>query len=178
MTKRFYENDPLVKQAVEAIFLFPYEIQSIIASGIADLAENECQVKAILEDVKSLGADVVLSIYKSKRRRRQYDGNPNLHQAINYLMVLPEDKRRLLAVKISELIELMGDYLKICRDHQADTQAEVVQAITTTYVKTGQKQCKLLLGQLEKEFRQKIQQMGMSDDQVTQEMKIRRTTGL
>lgn len=175
MPKRFYENDPLVKQAVESIFLFPDEIQSIIASGMAELAENECQVKAILEDLKTLGGDTVLAMYKSKRRQRKYDKNPHLHRAINYLLVLPEEKRRLLAVKIGELIELMTDYLKICRAHQAESQTAVVQAITTTYVKAGKTQCLKLLQELEKEFRQKIQQVGVSEN-ITDEMKIRGIT--
>lgn len=153
---RFYEKDPLVKQAVDAMFLFPPEVQVIIASGFSLIAESDCKAKELMNDSKSLGTEKVLALYKSKQKRRPYDFDPTLHQAMNYLMIMSEENRRFLATKIIEMIGFMQDYLKVCQEYTEAPQSQTIEGITKTYSRQGPTEAKAFINSVKAEFERKL----------------------
>jgi hypothetical protein len=154
--KRFYDEDPTVSQAVEALFIFPDEIQSIIAQAFAKIAERDCNAAEILKEFRTLGSERVLALYKSKKKQRKYDKNPTVHNAMNYLMVMDEKSRRFLATKVIELIGFMQTYFGVCRQHSTSPELSAIEAIAGAYAENGPAAAKTFLTTLEEELKNRV----------------------
>ncbi|MBX2860335.1 MAG: hypothetical protein KTR14_03815 [Vampirovibrio sp.] len=153
---RFYEKDPLVNQAVEALFSFPPAFQSIIAEGLAEIAERECRANELAEQLKSLGTDKVMALYKSKRKGRTYDQNPQTHKMMNYLMLLSEENRQLMARETLQLMSCIQDYLSLCKEYESQTSAEAMQTLTGTYTGHGEKATREFLKTVKVQFMENL----------------------
>lgn len=159
--RRFYEGNPTVKLAVDSLFLFPDEIQRIIAKGFSTIAERDCNALELLKEFRMLGSDRVLALYKSKRKQRKYDNNPTVHGAMNYLLVMNEKSRVFLATKVIELVGFMQDYLKICKSHSYSPQIQTVEKISDVYIEHGPDAAHAFIVRLDEEF--KLRLLGKSN---------------
>lgn len=155
-TRRFYEEHPTVRKAVESLFLFPDDIQRIIAKGFSIIAERDCNAVELLKEFRTLGTERVLSLYKSKKKQRKYDKNPVVHDAMNYMLVMNEKSRVFLASKVIDLVGFMQDYLHVCKTHSTAPQIETVETIATTYIEHGPEQAKAFIKQLDAEFKKRL----------------------
>ena len=135
--KRFYDQDPLVSQAINLLMLLPGEIQTLVAECTAKIAESEYRANELMHNMKSLGSDKILGLYKSKQKKREYDQNLLIHQALNYLMLLSEENRRRIASRIVGLIAHIKDYLQFCRSCSMAPNLEHIREIRSTYLKFG-----------------------------------------
>lgn len=135
--KRFYESDPITHQAVRQLFLFPDDIQTILANGICDLVERDHTARAFLHDAKTLGRDKILALYKSHRKVRSYDKNPAVHKAMNYLMLLDIENRQSIARQMSELIQCVQDYLNFCKNQGIEAETDDIQVLLKNYAERG-----------------------------------------
>jgi hypothetical protein len=149
---RFYDQESSVSQAVELLLVLPNDMQSIIADGISLIAEQEFRANELMNELKSLGTEKVLAVYKSKQRKRAYDKNQAVHRAINYLMVLSENNRLWISKRIVGLMAHLQDYLKTCRLYSAQPTQQSVDQLTTVYVKFGPDEVKSYLKAVEAEF--------------------------
>lgn len=149
---RFYDRDANVSRAVKLLMLLPFELQSIIADGIALMAEQEFRANELLRELKSLGTDKVLAIYKSKQRKRDYDKNPAMHKAMNYLMVLSDENRIWLSHKIVGLVAHLKEYLQTCRVYSALPTRQAVGTLTNTYTQQGAEEVRRYLKAVEADF--------------------------
>lgn len=134
---RFYEQDPTVKFAVEFLFTFPRSVQSIIGKGFKQIAEQDYQAQHRLHNLKSLGKDAVLALYALQQKRRAYDKNPPIHQAMSYLMVLAPENRRELALKLNGLTGIAYEYFRDCHIAESIPQMEQLTTLTSLCVKEG-----------------------------------------
>lgn len=153
---RFYEKDPTVRRAVEALFLFPAEIQRVLASGFTLIAERDFKMKEVENRGKNLGASTVLSLHKSKQKNRPYDNCPVTHKALNYLMMMSPESRIFLSCKIIELMGFMQEYLKLCESCNVLPDDEVVQEISDTYHYKGAAEARVFITVLSREFKQRL----------------------
>ncbi|MBX2860334.1 MAG: hypothetical protein KTR14_03810 [Vampirovibrio sp.] len=151
---RFYEKDPIVFQAVEALFCFPHDFQSIISEGLAEIAERECKASELQKEFKSVGYEKVMALHKSKRKGRPYDHNPQTHKMMNYLMLLSDDHRRLMARETLQLLAHIQEYLSMCKEYQSDTSERTIRTLTGTYVAYGSKATQDLLQNVKKQLLQ------------------------
>lgn len=151
-TQRWYDRHKTVSKSVKLLETFPLEIQAIIADGIVMLAERECQAHELLANLRSLGPEKVLGIYKSKNRRRSYDRNSTVHEAMNYLYILSEENRLFIANQVIELVNFIYDYLKSCRQYKLDARTDDVAELTKTYIESGAADAQQLLEQLQQRF--------------------------
>jgi hypothetical protein len=149
---RFYEKNPTLKQAVESLFRLPGNVRSVVAKGFNRIAERDFNVNLILGDIKSLGAEQTLALYKSRLNRRPYDEDPHLHKAMNYLMVMPPSDQWFIAKKLQEMVVVMEDYLHICKTHSLPVQIKIAEEIAATYVDYGLMECKEILTTVKREF--------------------------
>jgi hypothetical protein len=149
---RFYDQDTNVSQAVELLLVLPQDMQSIIADGISLIAEQEFRANELMNELKSLGTEKVLAVYKSKQKKRAYDKNQAVHRAINYLMVLSENNRLWISKRIVGLMAYLQDYLKTCRLYSVQPTQQSVDQLTTVYVKFGPDEVKSYLKAVEAEF--------------------------
>lgn len=154
--ERFYDQDPVLSQAVQVMRMFPEDMQAIIADSLSMIAERECQASALMEDLKSIGTEKVLAIYKSKQKKRDYDQSPSLHRAMNYLSILSGENRAFIARKIMELMGYIQEYLKTCQGHSIPAETQAVEALADVYVKFGPDRCKQFLNDMEAEFVRKV----------------------
>lgn len=137
---RFYEKNPTVHKAVTLLFKFPPDIRSVLAKGFCAIAETEFDAHLIIKDFKRLGAEKVLALYKAQQKRREYDNDPYLSKAMNYLMILNPDQQFFLSIKLLDLIQVVRDFMILCKKHAMSIQLGMIEKIASTYVHFGLKE--------------------------------------
>jgi len=142
---RFYEKNPTVKQAVTLLFKFPPDVRSILARGFCAIAESDFDAHIVIKDFKRLGKEKVLALYKSAQKRREYDRDPYLTKAMNYLMILNPDQQFFISVKLLDLIHVVRDFMVVCKQHAVRLQLAMVEKITHMYVHCGRKEAEEFL---------------------------------
>ena len=152
MNQRFYEKDPTVKRSVETLLALPFDVQTIVAEGSVLIAERECQAATVLTNIKSLGTEKVLALYKSRQQRREYDKNRTVHRMMAYLMALTPEHQNLLARKMIELTGFANDYLQVCEQQSEAPQNEVLESISSTYVRFGPRHAKAFVMAIKQEL--------------------------
>lgn len=150
---RFYEKNPTVKQAVTLLFKFPADIRTILAKGFCAIAEKDFRAGELIHDLKSLGKEKVLALYKSRLKRREYDSCPWLSKAMNYLMILEPSDQWFLAVKLQEMIDVVRDYLVACKASGMAIRLHLVECLTNTYAECGAREAKNLYQNVVREIR-------------------------
>lgn len=158
MKKRFYDAEPATAQAVHLMMAFPGEMQEVIAGGVGVIAEREYQARELMQNLKSLGSDMILALYKSKQKKRGYDQNPVMHRTMNYMMVLTPQNRFFISERVVEMVGFVQDYLKICRDYTASPTLSTVESITDVYVQQGPEESRQLIRALKTDWMQKLNQ--------------------
>lgn len=150
--QRFYDREPVVSQAVELIFAFPEPIQEIVALGLSQIANQEFRANELMNNVKSMGSENVLAMFKSKRRRRAYDNNQITHQAMNHLFILPNDKRIFVSEKVVELVRFVEELIRITNRNSATVDLEAVRRIVEAYVQFGPEESRRFLEAVRAQF--------------------------
>lgn len=150
--QRFYDIEPSLGKAVGLLMVFPNEMQSLIAQGVSRIAEQEFKAKNLMQDLKSLGSDIVMSLHKSKQRKRGYDRNREVHETLNYLMILSPKQRYLISLKILGLLGTLQQYLKLCRLFSVSPPKAMVATLVETYVKNGEQEAQVYLKAIETEL--------------------------
>lgn len=175
--QRWYDKHKTVSKSVKLLETFPADIQDIIAEGIVRLAIRECHANELMADLRSLGPEKVLGIFKSKNKRRSYDVNSTVHNAMNYLFILSEENRLFIAGQVIEIVNFIYDYLKDCQKFKAPANPEEVAQITHAYIETGPEEAKKLLASIHERFNTKLNQKLIGNEEWLTEdqkgMKIR-----
>lgn len=154
--RRWYDDEPDVQQSIDLMEKFPPEIQEIVGEGAVTLAERECQARDIMSSLRSLGAERILSIYKSQNKQRAYDQSPSFHKMVNYMLVISPENRRFLARQISRMVVNISEYFKSCRYYDVEPDAAEVAEMTRAYVEMGSEDARRFLDKLKEDFRQGI----------------------
>lgn len=150
--KRWYDANKTLSSSIQMLDAMPMEMQTLIAETMIVLAERECKADKLMDELKSLGAEVVLALYKSKNKRRSYDANPELHKAMNYLYILPDNNRTFMGEQIIEVITHVHDYLQVCKAAKADANMEEVARITRTFANLGSAEATKTVNQLKEHY--------------------------
>jgi hypothetical protein len=153
---RWYDSRPKISQAARLLFIFPDEIKSIISEAILLIADKEFRQEEKERQVRSLGREKILGLHQSKNRRREYDQNPHLHQAMNYLYILSEDNREFMAEHILKMVQYIQCHLETCQLAQRTPDLKEVAEIVHIYIKSGDESVKLFLKQLRHQFYDKL----------------------
>jgi hypothetical protein len=135
--QRWYDLHPTVSKSVKLLETFPMEVQKLIGEAIIRLAERQCRASDIMTDLRSLGPEKVLGIFKSKNKRRTYDADVTVHQAMNYLYALPEEERERIAEQIISLVSVIYDYLKLCQSYNTTTTPAEVRTLVERFILEG-----------------------------------------
>jgi hypothetical protein len=175
--QRWYDKHKTVSKSVKLLETFPEEIQVIISEGIVRLATRECQAGELMDNLRSLGPEKVLGIFKSKNKRRSYDNNSSVHQAMNYLYIMTDENRLLIAGQVIEIVNFIYDYLKECKEFKMSAQLEDVSSITQSYIESGSDEARRMLAGIRQRFTSNVSQRVVGNDEFLSEdkkgMKIR-----
>lgn len=136
--RRFYDKEPTVSLAINTVLTFPKIFQGAVAKGISLVAIKDFHANDKMSHLKSLGKDVILPLYKSKQKKRFYDSNPDIHNALNYLRVLSPEERIITSTKLLEISHYLEHYLNVCESSTFEPQMEKLQNIRDLYVMRGE----------------------------------------
>ncbi len=152
---RWYDRQPKLSQACKLLFSFPDEIKSLISEAVLIIAEREFKQNKKPEQVRTLGGEKILGLHKSKNRRREYDINPHLHQAMNDIYLLSDSQRDLMAERILNMVQYIQHELKTRKISQAEPTLAEAPALASAYLQSGDPGVALFLRHLRLEFCQK-----------------------
>lgn len=158
---RFYEKNPAVHRAIDLLLTFPGDIRSILSRGFCRIAELEFKAHELIKDLKSLGKEKTLALYQSQKKRREYDHDPYLYKAMNYLMILSPEDQYFLSTKLMQLIQITRDFLALCKQHAVPLQLVLVEDLTNAFVNFGAEESKALLNRIESAFKHIAQNGGI-----------------
>jgi hypothetical protein len=87
---RWYDRYPNLSIIMKITEHLPKSIQLKVAETLFDMVTQYYTVLDTAADLKSLGPELVMSLNKSHRKQRWYDAIPQLHKALNMMLVMPE----------------------------------------------------------------------------------------
>ncbi len=131
---RWYDQQPTVSRAVDILNDFPVEFQVVLAVSIVEMAETHCKVNEMMADLRTLGPEKVLSVFKSKSKRRSLDVSKEVHHALNCLYILAEGDRIFIANHLITLGSYLVDYFKICKTEGIQPSLNIAREIAAAYI--------------------------------------------
>jgi hypothetical protein len=136
---RWYDQSKFksIKHSLNALEVLPDEFTAIIANGICHYADRHFEAFELSSNAKTLGFEKVASLYKSKKKLRPYDRHPDLHRAMNYLTILPEDDRLVVGRCMADLCTYSLTYIKLCKATYMIPKAETMVKIVKIYIEEG-----------------------------------------
>lgn len=146
-----------MSEAVNVTRQLPRDMQGIIATGLSMVAIRDHQADHKIGNLKSIGTDKVLPLYKSKNKRRDYDQVSEFHMAMNYLQILEEPERRDVSGKMIELVEFARDYLEKCRYTAILPEKRKVERIRDIYLGLEREKARQYLETIRQEFLTSLQ---------------------
>lgn len=103
------------------------EYQRLLAKVIAEPFETDKLSQQEERGIKRLGREKVLGLMKSKGKRRWYDEDALVHQAFNYMYLMPETLRREMAYKIIIAIRALEE--AVLREQSEKEHRSLVRGI-------------------------------------------------
>lgn len=137
LKRRWYDKHQKLYQAVTLLGTFPKTIQPIIGEGASLIAERRFHAHELMASFRSLGSEKVLGLYKSKNKRRPTDQIAQVHKAINYMYILPDENRFFMAGHVLELVHVVYGYFNVCKEFKAAPASGHIQRLSDTYVDHG-----------------------------------------
>ena len=135
--KRWYDNDPVLRDEVYRFLSLPLEIQAIMAEVLISIANELYQTESMIKNVKSLGAVKVLSLYKSKNKRRSYDMTPITHKAMSHLSVLPDQGVKEITGTLREMNNAIEEVRQLFYSQGKEAPSEEIRAVLISYSQNG-----------------------------------------
>lgn len=131
---RWYDQQQTLSKSVKLLEIFPVEYQEVLGNAIIDLAANHCNAETLMANLRTLGPEKVLNIFKAKGKNRSYDQNETVHKAMNYLYVLPDESRLFIASQVIELTGHLFEYFSICRETGQAPDKETAQSLSQAFI--------------------------------------------
>ena len=108
--KRWYDNDPILKEALELLRITPHEDQVIACDYLLELQE-----KVALDVIEHI-SDIVTEY--SENGKRWYDKDPVLLKSLELLRLAPPKTQRIAALKLLLALEKQNvDEREMADDH-------------------------------------------------------------
>jgi hypothetical protein len=102
---RWYDKYPNLKSLITVTGELPRSIQDSIGENMISTINRYQRLLQDESELRSLGSDVVLGLYKSHKRQRWYDSVPAMHKAFNLLLSLPDPALLHLDDRCAGLVE-------------------------------------------------------------------------
>jgi hypothetical protein len=145
--KRWYDQYDRIAHSIGLMEEFPPEFQCVLGESIIAIAENQCQVKNLMGELRELGPEKVLGLFKSKNKQRKYDSLPEVHQGINYMYILPDEQRLFIAEQLIELVDSFQKYFALCRKSGQEPRVMLASQLSKTYLQEGKQATEAWLSQ-------------------------------
>ncbi|MEB3287077.1 MAG: hypothetical protein VKJ04_06200 [Vampirovibrionales bacterium] len=134
---RWYDQDLHVSELVKVMSGLSDENQYLLALLIGALSEEVIKHKGKSNFVQELDWDKLMGILKSKRGRRWYDEEPEMHKAFNILYSLPDMDKAWVGEQLHMPSLLIESYERRCKEQGKPVDLEVVCQILEVTFKQG-----------------------------------------
>lgn len=158
--RRFYDGERVVGEAINLTRQLPKEMQDVIATGLSFVAIQEYQADRRLGNLKSLGSEKILPLYKSKNKRRDYDQVSEFHTALNYLQVLETNERQNVSLRVLDLAKFALEYLDKCKFTALLPDKKKLERVRDAYLKLEKGKASEYLKAVHQELKNSMQSKG------------------
>jgi hypothetical protein len=93
-----------------------------------------------------------MALHQSRKKRRSYDQDANLHQIVNTFFVLPEEAQEGLAATFLEFTDLMVDYMANCDLFGSEPNPADLQDMRTRFIAEGPSAVRRYLEEIHEEL--------------------------
>ncbi len=132
--RRWHDRGGYLERVIAVLDAMPPELLYWVVEGINGLAEKNWKVDDLL---KSVGTEKILALYKSRNKRRHYDGDPRLYKTINYFFLLPDSQQEELAHKSLQFVKIMAEFLANCNEHMMQPKRDELQRLVDLFILSG-----------------------------------------
>ena len=139
---RWHDKKPELAKAIHFLSSLPEDLQTIIGDCIIQVAEKEYKVSDLLNSFKSMGNDKIMGLHQAQKKRRNYDNNPAMNKAINYIYILPASEQYKIAKQVLELMDCVVAYFEIHREFGFPANNDSLKLLTTAFLTGGLKQAR------------------------------------
>lgn len=105
--RRWYDSYSNIRLLIDLSEDLPLAIQQNLGSTLIETIKRYQNLVAASADLRTLGADMVMGLFKSRRKLRWYDHIPELHKAFNMMAILPEPVLEHLNEQCSDLVHFI-----------------------------------------------------------------------
>jgi hypothetical protein len=110
--QRWYKRNPQLECSVRLLMLFTSPYNEVLFKAFKIMREVDIQIRIKQAGSQSLGEDKVLGLFKSKKKRRDYDQDPLTHRIMNEYWLLSEEHQNKMAILILQSVHLVFLYIK------------------------------------------------------------------
>lgn len=153
---RWYQKQPRLDQAVKLLVALPDALQTIVSDAMLSRLQREYSSSQQEQAFRSLGLEKITGLNKSKNRRREYDCNPGLHNAMNHIYVLPGEDQDYMALYALKLLDFVKRYLAHCKTAQVPPSFKELDGLAQVYVQMGVPQAERHMERLVQSWRGKV----------------------
>lgn len=175
--QRWHDNRGDLSTAFDMLTDIPKEVLPLIADGIILKADKDFNAEALLRSLKSLGSEKVMALYQSRKKRREYDQDPDLFRIVNHFFVLPEQNQDKLARDFIGFTDLVVEYMATCESFDKKPLEKELHEIRNHFVNNGLESASKYLHTLHKDYEKIVNEDETSQVVITSEkgMKVART---
>jgi hypothetical protein len=136
-SKRWYDSRPIIKVLTDTLSAMPDQLQFLMGDALlwSMIRERKVNTKGI--PYTSIGAAKVIGLHQSKKRRRRYDQNQELHEAMSAFYLLSAPDQNFIAESMWELITFVQRYYAACFLVDAPVDMEMIKTIAKTCATKG-----------------------------------------
>lgn len=104
---RWYDKYTHIRDLISLTENLPRSMQENIAEGLITSIKRYQSFSNRDSELRSLGTETVLALYKSHKKQRWYDTIPQMHKAMNLMIALPEPALIHLDQRCASLVAFM-----------------------------------------------------------------------
>lgn len=112
--RRWYDNTPSIKAQYDTLTGMPEKLQTLMADALLWIMICQGKVSTKGKPFVSIGTEKVVGLHQSKKKRRSYDQNQSLHDALNSFYLLTPEDQSIVSDSMWELLALIQHYYASC----------------------------------------------------------------
>lgn len=134
---RWYDQDHHLSELVRMLEHLSDESQYLVALLMGSIAQDAIELTGKSQFIKDLDWDKIIGILKSKRGRRWYDEEPEMHKAFNLLYSLEDAAKSWVAEQLYKPVLLIQTYEERCRATGVPVDLNIICDIMEVTFKEG-----------------------------------------
>lgn len=166
-TRRWYDNQPAIKDLSETLSGMPDELKTLMGDALLWYMVRESKVNTKGKPYTSVGSVKIIGLHQSKKKRRQYDQNQKLHEAMSAFYLLSPPDQDAITSAMWELVGCVQSYYATCFLAKEASNLELVRTITKTYASKGSSEAQLIVQQVVQKFQEDPQSSPVKQSNAT-----------